>query len=154
LVGVAGGAWIGPLADAARARIAAAADPVKGPVTFWSRETFNNGARQPLLKELAATFDKRNPCATATVQFMPFQESIAKTQAALAAGTPPDLGQQGPDVGTQFAAAGNLLDLTAVAAELKGDLVPLQRDAYVTWQGKTYAIPWWSETRVLFYHKD
>jgi ABC-type glycerol-3-phosphate transport system substrate-binding protein len=32
--------------------------------------------------------------------------------------------------------------------------VPLQRDAYVTWQGKTYAIPWWSETRVLFYHKD
>ena len=33
-------------------------------------------------------------------------------------------------------------------------MVPLQRDAYVTWQGKTYAIPWWSETRVLFYHKD
>ena len=155
LAGVTGGAWIGAaLGNAVRPRVARAADPVKGPITFWSRETFNNGARQPLLKELAAAFDKRNPGATTTVQFMPFQESIAKTQAALAAGTPPDLGQQGPDVGTQFAAAGNLLDLTAVAAELKGDLVPLQRDAYVTWQGKTYAIPWWSETRVLFYHKD
>lgn len=155
LAGVTGGAWIGAaLREAVHARVARAADPVKGPITFWSRETFNNGARQPLLKELAAAFDKRNPGATTTVQFMPFQESIAKTQAALAAGTPPDLGQQGPDVGTQFAAAGNLLDLTAVAAELKGDLVPLQRDAYVTWQGKTYAIPWWSETRVLFYHKD
>jgi multiple sugar transport system substrate-binding protein len=154
LAGAAGGAWIGTLGDAVRARAAAAADPVKGPISFWSRETFNNGARQPLLKELAAAFDKRNPGATTTVQFMPFQESIAKTQAALAAGNPPDLGQQGPDVGTQFAAAGNLLDLTAVAAELKGAMVPLQRDAYVTWQGKTYAIPWWSETRVLFYHKD
>ena len=154
LAGAAAGASIGTLADAVRARIAAAADPVKGPITFWSRETFNNGARQPLLKELAAAFDKKNPGATTTVQFMPFQESIAKTQAALAAGSPPDLGQQGPDVGTQFAAAGNLLDLTAVAAELKGDMVPLQRDAYVTWQNKTYAIPWWSETRVLFYHKD
>jgi multiple sugar transport system substrate-binding protein len=154
LAGAAGGAWIGTLGDAVRARAAAAADPVKGPISFWSRETFNNGARQPLLKELAAAFDKRNPGSTTTVQFMPFQESIAKTQAALAAGNPPDLGQQGPDVGTQFAAAGNLLDLTAVAAELKGAMVPLQRDAYVTWQGKTYAIPWWSETRVLFYHKD
>ena len=154
LVGIAGGAGIGTLGDAVRARGAAAADPVQGPIAFWSRETFNNGARQPLLKELAAAFDKRNPGATTTVQFMPFQESIAKTQAALAAGNPPDVGQQGPDVGTQFAAAGNLLDLTAVAAELQGDLVPLQRDAYVTWQGKTYAIPWWSETRVLFYHKD
>jgi multiple sugar transport system substrate-binding protein len=149
-----GGAWIGRLGDALRARDARAADAVRGPITFWSRETFNNGARQPLLKEQAAAFDKRNPGATTTVQFMPFQESIAKTQAALAAGSPPDLGQQGPDVGTQFAAAGNLLDLTGVAAELKGDLVPLQRDAYVTWQGKTYGIPWWSETRVLFYHKD
>jgi ABC-type glycerol-3-phosphate transport system substrate-binding protein len=154
LAGAAGGAWIGTLGDAVRARNAAAADPVKGPITFWSRETFNNGARQPLLKELAAAFDKKNPGATTTVQFMPFQESIAKTQAALAAGNPPDLGQQGPDVGTQFAAAGNLMDLTAVANELKASMVPLQRDAYVTWQGKTYAIPWWSETRVLFYHKD
>ena len=155
LASATGGAWIGAaLREAVHARVARAADPVKGPITFWSRETFNNGARQPLLKELAAAFDKRNPGATTTVQFMPFQESIAKTQAALAAGTPPDLGQQGPDVGTQFAAAGNLLDLTAVATELKGDLVPLQRDAYVTWQGKTYAIPWWSETRGLFYHTD
>src|SRR5438874_9523143 len=154
LLGATGGAWIGALGDAVRARNAAAADPVRGPITFWSRETFNNGARQPLLKELAAAFDKRNPGATTSVQFMPFQESIAKTQAALAAGNPPDIGQQGPDVGTQFAAAGNLLDLTGVAAELKGDLVPLQRDAYVTWQDKTYGIPWWSETRVLFYHKD
>jgi ABC-type glycerol-3-phosphate transport system substrate-binding protein len=154
LVGVAGATGIGSLHGAVPARRAWAADPVKGPIAFWSRETFNNGARQPLLREQAAAFDKRNPGATTSVQFMPFQESIAKTQAALAAGTPPDVGQQGPDVGTQFAAAGNLLDLTAVAAELKSDLVPLQRDAYVTWQGKTYGIPWWSETRVLFYHKD
>src|SRR5262245_14187613 len=154
LAGAAGAGWMGTLEGLLPARSAVAADPVKGPITFWSRETFNNGARQPLLKEQAAAFDKRNPGATTTVQFMPFQESIAKTQAALAAGTPPDVGQQGPDVGTQFAVAGNLLDLTAVAGELKGDLVPLQRDAYVTWEGKTYAIPWWSETRVLFYHRD
>ena len=55
LLGATGGAWIGTLGDAIAgggggAAAAAAADPVKGPVIFWSRETFNNGARQPLLQ--------------------------------------------------------------------------------------------------------
>lgn len=132
----------------------ASADAIRGTVNFWSRENFNNGAREPLLKDHAAAFDKAHPGTTTNVQFMVFQESIAKTQAALAAGTPPEVGEQGPDVGTQFAAGGALLDLTQVARALQPDLVPLQRDAYVTWQGKVYGIPWYSETRVLFYHKD
>jgi ABC-type glycerol-3-phosphate transport system substrate-binding protein len=151
MLGGAAAGWVGNALAPLKAR---AADVVRGTINFWSRETFNNGARQPLLKEQAAAFDKAHPGTTTNVQFMAFQESIAKEQAALAAGTPPELGQQGPDVGTQFAAAGNLLDLTSVAAELKSDFVPLQRDAYVTWQGKIYGIPWWSETRVLLYHKD
>ena len=131
-----------------------AAAAVRGTVAFWSRETFNNGLRMPLLRERAAAFDKANPGTTTNVQFMVFQESIAKTQAALAAGTPPELGEQGPDVGTQFAGAGALLDLTSIAGDLRRDFAPLQRDAYVTWNGKIYGIPWYSETRVLFYHKD
>jgi len=64
------------------------------------------------------------------------------------------MGEQGPDVGTQFAAGGNLLDLTQLAGDLGKAFAPLQRDAYITWNGKVYGIPWYSETRVLFYHKD
>jgi ABC-type glycerol-3-phosphate transport system substrate-binding protein len=130
--GMLGGAatgWVGAVGNALAPLTARAADAVRGTINFWSRETFNNGARQPLLKEQAAAFDKAHPGTTTNVQFMAFQESIAKEQAALAAGTPPEVGQQGPDVGTQFAAAGTLLDLTSVAAELKSDFVPLQRDA-------------------------
>lgn len=149
-LGLAGPAAAGLLARSLRD----ASGAVRGTVNFWSRETMNNGARMPLLRERAAAFDKANPGTTTNVQFMVFQESIAKTQAALAAGTPPELGEQGPDVGTQFAAGGHLLDLTAVAAELRGAFAPLQRDAYITWNGKIYGIPWYSETRVLFYHKD
>jgi ABC-type glycerol-3-phosphate transport system substrate-binding protein len=126
---------------------------VRGAINFWSRETFNNGARMPVLRDWVAAFDKSHGTRT-SVQFMTFQESIAKTQASLAANNPPDLGEQGPDVGTQFAAGGHLLDLTAVANDLKNDFVGMQRDAYITAGGRIYGIPWWSETRVLFYHKD
>ena len=155
LKGVIGLGLAGPASAGLLARSpVAAAGATRGVVNFWSRETFNNGTRMPLLRERAASFEKANPGTTTNVQFMVFQESIAKTQAALAAGTPPELGEQGPDVGTQFAAGGNLLDLTAVAAELRDAFAPLQRDAYIMWNGKIYGIPWYSETRVLFYHKD
>jgi ABC-type glycerol-3-phosphate transport system substrate-binding protein len=125
-----------------------------GPVEFWSRETADNGARQPLINEHLAAFDRMHG-TTSTAQFMVFQESIQKTQAALAAGSPPDLGQQGPDVTMQFAAAGHLLPLDDVIAQIGRErFAPLQPDAYVSLNGVSYSVPWYIETRVLFYHKD
>jgi N,N'-diacetylchitobiose transport system substrate-binding protein len=122
-------------------------------VEFWSRETGDNGARQPLINAHLAAFDRANG-TTSSAQFMVFQESIQKTQAALAAGTPPDLGQQGPDVTMQFTAAGHLLPLDDVSAQIVPTLAPLQRDAFVSYGGRAYSVPWYIETRVLFYHKD
>jgi N,N'-diacetylchitobiose transport system substrate-binding protein len=122
-------------------------------VEFWSRETGDNGARQPLINAHLGAFDRVNS-TTSSAQFMVFQESIQKTQAALAAGSPPDLGQQGPDVTMQFTAAGHLLPLDDVSAQIVPTLAPLQRDAFVSYQGSAYSVPWYIETRVLFYHKD
>jgi N,N'-diacetylchitobiose transport system substrate-binding protein len=132
------------------------APPVRqlsGTVEFWSRETQDNGARQPLINAHLAAFDQANG-TTSSAQFMVFQESIQKTQAAIAAGSPPDLGQQGPDVTMQFAAAGHLLPLDDVASQIVPTLAPLQRDAFVSYGGRSYSVPWHIETRVLFYHKD
>jgi len=79
----------------------------------------------------------------------------AYAQAALAAGSPPEVGQQGPDVALGFAAAKNLIPLDDVLDSISKDkFVELQKEAYVVYEGVTYAIAWWSETRVLFYHKD
>lgn len=122
-------------------------------ITFWSRETFNNGTRQPLVEERVSSFDEEHGTNT-TVEFMVFQESIQKTQAALAAGNPPDLAQQGPDVALQFAAGGNLRALDSVFSPMRDQLVPVQREAFVELDEVTYGIPWYLETRVLFYHKD
>lgn len=142
---------------AAQATTAAAASGAKlaGAVEIWSRETQSNGVRQPLINARLADFDKANPGVTSKAQFMIFQESVQKTQAALAAGNPPEVGQQGPDVALGFAAAKNLLPLDDVLASIgKDKFVDLQKEAYVVYEGVTYAIPWWSETRVLLYHKD
>jgi len=126
---------------------------VSGAVEYWSRETFDNGARQPLIQQRLAAFDKANG-TTSKAQFMVFQESVQKTQAALAANTVPDLGEQGPDVTLGFAAAGNLLPIDDIFNGLKDQFVPLQKDAFVTYNSNAFGVPWYTETRVLFYHKD
>nr|WP_240189343.1 extracellular solute-binding protein [Nakamurella flavida] len=120
---------------------------------FWTRETQDNGARQPRIIERLAAFDAERG-TTVTPQFLVFQESVQKTQAALAAGNPPDVGQQGPDVTLGFAAAGNLLNIDDVFAGLEDRLLDLQKDAFVVYEDATFGVPWYVETRVLFYHKD
>ncbi|MDQ6603535.1 MAG: extracellular solute-binding protein [Chloroflexota bacterium] len=134
---------------------AATTAPVKvsGNVEYWSRETFDNGARQPLVQARLAAFDKANG-TTSKVQFMIFAESVQKTQAALAAGAVPDLGEQGPDVTLGFAAAGNLLPIDDIFNSFKDQFLPLQKEAFVTYNGNAFSVPWYTETRVLFYHKD
>jgi len=134
---------------------AATTAPVKvsGNVEYWSRETFDNGARQPLVQARLAAFDKANG-TTSKVQFMIFAESVQKTQAALAAGAVPDLGEQGPDVTLGFAAAGNLLPIDDIFNAVKDQFLPLQKEAFVTYNGNAFSVPWYTETRVLFYHKD
>lgn len=141
------------MAPAGMATIAAPAKKLTGAVEFWSRETQNNGARQPLINERLAGFDKANGTMS-KAQFMVFAESVQKTQAALAANTLPDLGQQGPDVTLQFAAAGNLAPIDDLYASIKDSFLPLQKEAFVNFENKAYSVPWYTETRALFYHKD
>src|SRR5947199_387045 len=53
------------------------------------------------------------------------------------------------------AAAGHLTALDDVYKELgPQNFAQLQKDAYVNWKGKIYGIPWYIETRILYYHKD
>jgi ABC-type glycerol-3-phosphate transport system substrate-binding protein len=134
-------------------RYASAQAQISGDLEFWSRESFDNGVRQPLIEERLAAFDEQFGTDTA-VQFMVFQESIQKMQAAVAAGNPPDLGQQGPDVTLQFAAGGYLEPVDDLYAGIKDQLLPLQKEAFVSVDGTMFSMPWYVETRVLFYHKD
>ncbi len=140
-------------ATASTGRASTGLPKISGPIQYWSRETQDNGMLEPLIQNRLAAFDKIYGTHT-TVEFLIFQESIEKTQAALAAGIPPDLGQQGPDVTLEFAAAGDLLPINDIAATLKDKFLPLQKVAFVNYKGAAYGVPWYTETRVIFYHKD
>ena len=140
----------------AGAQPAAAAPGTKklsGEVEFWSRET--GDARQRSVRKRLDEFGQATG-ARPKVQFMIFQESVQKTQAAIAAGTLPDVGQQGQDVTMSFAGAGHLSPLDDTYKELgPQNFVQLQqKDAYVNWKGKLYGLPWSIETRILYYHRD
>ena len=54
----------------------------------------------------------------------------------------------------QFAAGGHLLKLDDLAGELKDQYLPLSNAAYVQFEGATYSVPWYTETRAVIYHKD
>jgi ABC-type glycerol-3-phosphate transport system substrate-binding protein len=82
----------GASTTAAGAATTAAGSKITGQVELWSRETNSNGARQPLLNSHLADFQKANPGVTTKVQYLVFQESVQKSQAALAAGSPPEVG--------------------------------------------------------------
>lgn len=150
---MAAAATAAPQASTATAVPTAAVEKLSGSIEFWSRETYDQGARQPLVEERLAAFDAKHGTES-RVQFMVFSDSITKMQAALQANTPPDLGQQGPDVSLRFAAAGDLLPLDDIFKELQGKYLPLQKEGFVSWEGHTFAVPFYLETRVLFYHKD
>ncbi len=120
----------------------------------WSRELFQEERKQAVIAR-AKEFEKLNPDVKVQVEFLPFQESYTKTMAAIAAGNPPEVGEQGPDLVTQFASAQELAPLNDVVRGIgKDKFIPMAKDAWATIKGKVYGIPWYLETRVLFYRKD
>ncbi len=120
---------------------------------WWSRDSFANGAMEPAVRAALAAFDQKNGTST-VVQFMDLPTSSQKELAALTGGGLPTLGEQGQDVTMLFAEGGNLQSLDSIYSGLKTKLTQLPKAAVTQHNGHVYGLPWWLETRVLWYHKD
>jgi ABC-type glycerol-3-phosphate transport system substrate-binding protein len=104
------------------------------------------GGIQPLLDRYAAL----HPGVRIELQQLTWQSGLEKIEAAVAAGTAPDLCELGSTWLPRFAADGVLADLTAVAAPLEPHFVlwePARR------AGRTYGLPWVVGTRALFVNR-
>jgi len=119
---------------------------VSGTLTVWAMG--NEGVK---LKDLAATFMKDNPGTTVNVTPVDWGQAVAKLQTAIAGHQTPDVSQMGTDMMGQFAATGAL------------EVVPANFQASTffssAWNtnivnGTVYGVPWYVETRVLYYRKD
>src|SRR3954447_11744251 len=136
----------GPGASAAQAPAVSPAASVGGTLTVWAMG--NEGVE---LKTIADAFMKDNPGTTVNVTPVDWGQAVAKLQTAIAGHQTPDVSQMGTDMMGQFAATGAL---EAVPANFKQDAYfPSAWNTSVI-NGTVYGVPWYVETRLLYYRTD
>ena len=123
-----------------------AAATLSGTLTVWAMG--NEGTK---LTTLANAFMTANPGVKVNVTPVDWGQAVTKLQTAIAGGTTPDVSQMGTDMMGQFGAGGTF------------DTVPADIDPSAFFQsawntnsvgGATVGVPWYVETRLLYYRKD
>ncbi|HEX4985025.1 MAG TPA: sugar ABC transporter substrate-binding protein [Burkholderiales bacterium] len=119
---------------------------------FWAM-----GREGEALAQLMQEFERTHPGIRIEIQQIPWTAAHEKLLTAFAAGTLPDLCQLGNTWIPEFAALNALepLDarIDASAAIATGDYFPGIWDTNVI-DGRLLGIPWYVDTRVLFYRSD
>lgn len=121
-------------------------------VVFWAL-----GREGEVVDELLAGLRRERPELRIEVQQVPFTAAHEKLLTALIGGTPPDLAQVGNTWIPEFVA---LSALEPLGPWLAGSEALHARDYFEgIWQtnlveGELYGIPWYVDTRVVFYRSD
>jgi multiple sugar transport system substrate-binding protein len=134
------------VSTAASAPASAGSGKVTGDLTVWAMG--NEGA---VLGALADKFTAENPGVKVNVTPVDWGQAVAKLQTAIGGGQTPDVSQMGTDMMGQFAKTGAL---EAVPASI--DKSAYFESAWNTGvvDGTAYGVPWYVETRLLYYRTD
>ncbi|WP_433676474.1 extracellular solute-binding protein [Microbacterium gorillae] len=125
----------------------AAEGKAQGTIEVWTA-----GGHADNLQKLAKTWLAENPDATLKVTDIPWDQVITKIQTATAAGTGPDIIMTGSDQTATVIGMGGF-DKVPDGVYKSDDFYSAAIDS-VTGPDGTYAMPWYVETRFLFYRKD
>lgn len=121
-------------------------------VRFWGL-----GREGEVVRELVPEFERRHPGITVEVQQIPWTAAHEKLLTAHVGRETPDVAQMGNTWLPEFSAVGALerLDARAAAspATSGADDFPGIRATNVV-EGALYGVPWYVDTRVLFYRSD
>jgi multiple sugar transport system substrate-binding protein len=126
----------------------ASSGPVAGNVDVWAM-----GNEGTLLGTLAKDFETANSGVTAKVTPVDWGQAVSKLQTAIGGGgaTVPDVSQMGTDMMGQFAATEGL---EPVPANFQASSFFESAWNTATVDDTVYGVPWYVETRVLYYRKD
>lgn len=104
---------------------------------------------------LTETFEAENPGATLEIEEQQWEGLVEKLTTSLSSETEtPDVVEVGNTQASTFTAVGAFTDLTDQLEEFGGDdLLPGFVEAG-TYEGATYAVPYYAGSRVVFYRKD
>lgn len=126
---------------------AVATDKVTGNLTVWAMGT--EGEKLP---DLIKKFESENPGVSVKVTAVPWDSAHDKFTSSIAAGTTPDVAMVGTTWMGEFVGLGALdptpPDLIDKASFFSG------AQATTEVGGTSYAVPWYVETRVVYYRTD
>ena len=122
------------------------AGDVSGDLTVWAMG--NEGA---LLGTMADLFMEEYPDVNVSVTPIDWGQAVTRLQTAIGGGQTPDVSQMGTDMMGQFVATG--------AIEPIGEGIDPSAYFESAWNtgvidGEAYGVPWYVETRVLYYRTD
>jgi multiple sugar transport system substrate-binding protein len=120
---------------------------------FWAM-----GREGEVVRQLLDGFEREHPNIRVEVQQMPWTSAQEKLLTAFAGDVTPDLCQLGNTWIAQFATLGALAPLDAYVARPRGDVTASDYFPGI-WDSNRvgdalYGVPWYVETRALFYRKD
>lgn len=126
---------------------AISAGEAKGTIDVWAM-----GTEGDELQAFSEAFEKANPDATVKVTAIPWEAAHDKISGAIAAGETPDVSLIGTTWMGEFAEAGGLMPTPKDLVD-ESDFFP---GAWGSTEvgGTSYGVPWYVETRVLYYRKD
>jgi multiple sugar transport system substrate-binding protein len=117
-----------------------------GELTVWAM-----GAEGDTLPQLTKDFESANPGVKVTVTAIPWDAAHDKFTTAITAGKTPDVAMVGTTWMGEFAGM-NALDPTPGSIDKSAFFEGAQKTTEVN--GTSYGIPWYVETRVVFYRTD
>lgn len=118
--------------------------PATGTVTVWAQ-----GYNGDVLKDFVAPFEEANPDVTIEVTSIPWDSAQNKYQTAVAGGVTPDIGMLGSDWMSTFVDG-----LQEVPDEISTDDLFPSSVSTTEFGGAQYGVPWYADTRVVFYRTD
>lgn len=126
----------------------------KPTLTFWMKKQLFEDQNK-LIQERAKQFGSDNN-VNVNIELIAYEDFYPKWSAAIESKTVPDVSFFGYQEIGQFYGKDVLEDLTDVVKKIEsknGDMQASMKKA-ITFQGKQYAIPFWTESQVLYYRKD
>ena len=110
------------------------------------------GTEGEVLQDFSADFEEANPDATVKVTAIPWESAHDKIAGAIASGETPDVSLIGTTWMGEFAEAGGLMPTPEGLVD-EADFFP---GAWGSTEvgGTSYGVPWYVETRVLYYRTD
>lgn len=117
---------------------------------FWSEP-----GQRAVMDSVIADFKKENPDIQVEVSELSWSDGKTKLMINFNAETAPDVIEFGSDWIPEFSASSVLEDLSNMALlKSRFDSTPEYSRAPGIWQNKSYALPWFVDTRVLFVNRN